>query len=92
MGLTYVPAPPAEHPSHTIAVGRANPCYPTSSRWDALPFPPTSITASAGSRQEADPVTPAHTALLVTPAPSYFVFAGGFSRPAKKEPEDFLEL
>lgn len=90
-GSLGVPAPAAEHPSHPVAVGRANPCYPNKQQMGILPFPPTSIMASAGSRQEADPIMPAHPALLVTLAPSYFRFVGGFFRPAK-ELEDFLEL
>lgn len=78
------------HPTPSLLAGQI-PVIPTSSRWDTLPFPPTSIRASAGSWQEADPIMTAHIALLVTPAPSYFGFAGGFFRPAEKEPEDFLE-
>lgn len=38
-GSPGVPAPAAEHPSHTIAVGGANPCYPNKQQMEypALP-------------------------------------------------------
>lgn len=38
-GSLGIPGPGAEHPSHTIAVGRANPCYPNKQQmgYPALP-------------------------------------------------------